>query len=234
MQSGSVSAILNGSSAAMTKTTAGTVTLSGANTFSGTTTISGGTLTAAATSGSALGSTSAITVNSGGTLLLGATNQINDSAPMTLAGGTFARGNFSEGTTSAAGVGALTLAAAGSRLDFGTGTVGVLSFASLNAATFTLTIDNWTGNYNQVGSGSTDRLIFDADQTSNLSSFAFTGFGAGGVQFDLGNGYWEVVAAVPEPSTWLGGALALAMLGGWQARRWRAGRWPNEQNVLDE
>ena len=90
--------------------------------------------------------------------------------------------------------------------------VGTLTFASLNAATFSLTIDNWTGNYNQVGSGSTDRLIFDSDQSANLSAFYFTGYGAGGAQFALSGGYFEVVAAVPEPGTWVGGALLLAFL----------------------
>jgi hypothetical protein len=145
---------------------------------------------------------------------------------MTLAGGTFAKGNFSEGTagsggTSTLGLGALTLTATGSIIDFGTGTVGVLSFASLNAATFTLTINNWTGNYNTVGSVSTDRLIFDSDQASNLNNFSFTGYGAGGVEFNLGGGYWEVVAAVPEPSTWLVGLLVFGSIGYDQARRHR-------------
>jgi autotransporter-associated beta strand protein len=211
---------------ALTKTGAGTQTLTGANTYSGSTTISGGTLTAAASSGSALASTSGVTVNSGGTLLLGANDQINNAATMTLAGGTFAKGNFSEGTagsggTSTLGLGALTLTATGSIIDFGTGTVGVLSFASLNAATFTLTINNWTGNYNTVGSVSTDRLIFDSDQASNLNNFSFTGYGAGGVEFNLGGGYWEVVAAVPEPSTWLVGLLVFGSIGYDQARRHR-------------
>ena len=212
LQSGSASAILAGSGT-VTKSTSGTVTLSGANTMTGAVTINGGTLTLAASSGSALGSTSAITVNSGGTLLLGASNQINNSATMNLAGGTFAKGNFAEGTTSAVGIGALTLSA-GSHIDFGTGTVGILTFASLNPATFTLTIDNWTGNSAQVGSASTDRLIFNSDQASNLNSFLFTGYGAGGIEFNLGGGFWEVVAAVPEPSTWFVGVLGLATIGG--------------------
>jgi hypothetical protein len=138
---------------------------------------------------------------------------------MTLAGGTLAKGNFSEGTTSSVGIGALTLSASGSHIDFGTGSVGTLSFASLNPAGFTLTIDNWTGNYNQQGSGSTDRLIFDTNQSANLSNFFFTGYGAGGVEFALAGGFYEVVAAVPEPSTYIPGALALVVLIAMQARR---------------
>jgi hypothetical protein len=172
--------------------------------------VNAGTLVLATSSGSALGSTSAIIVNSSGTLLLGANNQINNSAGITLNGGTFAKGNFSEGTTSAVGIGALTLTSAGSHLDFGTGTVGALSFASFSPAGTTLAIDNWTGTPNTIGSSSTDRLIFDADQSANLNFFSFTGY-LGATEFNLGGGFWEVVpVAVPEPSTWTAGALGLA------------------------
>lgn len=211
VQSGTVSAILGGT-AALTKTTSGTVTLSGANTFTGTTTVSAGTLILAASSGSALDSTSAITVNSGGTLLLGANDQINNSASMTLAGGTFAKGSFSEGTASSVGIGALTLTASGSHIDFGTGAVGVLSFASFNPGSYTLTIDNWIGAANTVGSASTDRLVFASDQTVNLVDFSFTGYAPGAVEFALGGGFYEVVPAIPEPSTYIAGILALATL----------------------
>jgi autotransporter-associated beta strand protein len=203
---------------ALVKSGLGTLTLTGANTYSGSTTISGGKLIAAASSGSALGSTTAITVNSGGTLSLGASDQINDSATITLDGGTIEKGDFSEGTTSSVGMGALTLTATGSHIDFGTGTVGILTFASLNASTFTLTIDNWTGTSHTIGNGGTDRLIFDSDQSGNLASFNFTGFGpGGGVQFALGGGYFEVVA-MPEPSTWVGAALSIGGLIFWQIR----------------
>ena len=164
---------------ALIKSGLGTLVLAGANTYSGSTTINAGTLTAATSSGSALGSTSSITVNSGGTLLLGASNQINNSVTMTLAGGTFAKGNFAEGTTSAAGMGALTLTASGSHIDFGTGTVGVLSFASFTPAADTLSIDNWTGTFNTVGDASTDRLVFNSDQAANLNNFWFTGYAPG-------------------------------------------------------
>jgi hypothetical protein len=132
---------------------------------------------------------------------------------VTLAGGTFAKGNFSEGTTAAVGMGALTLTATGSHIDFGTGTVGVLSFASFSPGANTLLIDNWTGTANTVGSAGTDRLIFDANQSGNLGSFWFTGYAPGASEFSLGGGFYEVTpTVVPEPSTWLAGMLSVTLV----------------------
>ena len=223
VQGGSVSAILAGTGAAMTKTSASTVTLTGANTFTGATTVNGGTLIAASTSGSALGGTSAILVNWGATLMLGASNQINNTATITLAGGTFDKGNFSEGTAATPGLGALTLTAAGSEVDFGSGTVGTLTFASFTPNAFSLTILDWTGVAGTMGNGSTDRLIFNSDQSANLSSFFFTGYGSGAIQFDLLNGYYEItpVSLVPEPSTYVAAVFVLATIGIQHVRRVR-------------
>jgi autotransporter-associated beta strand protein len=193
-----ISAVISGAHN-ITKAGAGNLVLSGANTYTGTTTVNGGTLTAAASSGSALGTTTSITVNSGATLALGASNQINDTATLTLSGGTFSKGNFAEGTASSSGIGTLILTGASSHIDFGTGTVGILSFASFTPNSNTLTIDNWTGSPSTVGNASTDRLIFNADETTNLSFFLFTGYGAGAAtEISLGGGFFEVVPLVPE------------------------------------
>lgn len=220
-----ISGIISGSGT-LTKAGAGTLTLSGANTYTGSTTISAGTLTAAATSGSALGSTSGITVNSGATLRLGASDQVNDSATITLAGGTFAKGNFSEGSPSSVGLGTLILTASGSHIDFGTGTVGVLNFASFNPGTNILLIDNWTGTANTVGNASTDRLIFHSDQLLNLADFSFTGYLPGATEFALGGGYFEIVpvSALPEPATYLAGLFAIGVIVHDAWRRFRSAK----------
>jgi hypothetical protein len=109
-------------------------------------------------------------------------------------------------------MGTLILGASDSHLDFGTGTVGALTFASFSPGGFTLTIDNWTGTSWTQGNGFTDRLIFTSDQSANLSSFFFTGYGLGGMEIDLGGGYYEVVAAVPEPASAISGLMVLALL----------------------
>jgi fibronectin-binding autotransporter adhesin len=207
----------------LNKTGTGNLILTGTNTFTGSTIVDEGTLTLASASGTALGSTTGITVNAGGTLLLGASNQIGNSTGVTLDGGTFAKGNFSEGAANSIGLGALTLSADGSHIDFGTGTVGILSFASFDPSVdlLSITIDNWTGTANTVGGVGSDRLIFHSSQSANLSLFEFTGYAPGATQISLNGGYYEVVpvAPVPEPSTWIGAALAVGVLGFHQRRR---------------
>jgi hypothetical protein len=96
----------------------------------------------------------------------------------------------------------------------------VLTFASFTPGTFTLTIDNWTGTVGTVGGLGTDRLIFNSDQSANLSSFNFTGYVPGAVEFNLGSGFYEIVPApIPETSTWVTAALALGAVALAQRRR---------------
>ena len=196
----------------LNKTGTGTLVLTGAGTYTGNTRITAGTIVAAAGAGSAFGGTSALNIEAGATFVLGASNQINDAAPINLSGGTFVNSGFSEGSASAAGMGTLNLTG-NSVIDFGSGPVGTLTFTSFNPLLNYLTIDNWTGTLNTIGTASTDRLIFSADPTANLMQFIFSGY-AGATALSLGNGFFEVTpAAVPEMNPGLFAALLCAGLG---------------------
>ncbi len=104
LQSGTVNAMLVGASPAvgLNKSTSGTVTLTEQNTFTGKTTVSAGTLVLAYTgynvrSNYALRNTSEVEIRTGGTVRLGPLgNQINDSATVNVAGGTFDLGSYGE------------------------------------------------------------------------------------------------------------------------------------------
>jgi autotransporter-associated beta strand protein len=236
------SLIKNGTGASnLTLTSTGTPTgqliLNGtsANTFTGTTTIDKGTLNLV-TAGS-LGSTTGITVNNGGTLLLsgtsGVTDRMNNSAPITLDGGTFHTGGLSEGSASAggAGVGALTLTA-NSTIDFGSGT-SILHFSGLGAHTSAtgpdILIINWSG---LSSGGGTDQLLFSGAASDFTSSFdqsdiSFNGVtGYNVVPFD---GFYEITA-VPEPATIFGGMALLGLVGFRERKRLR-GLWSTFSGV---
>ena len=199
-----------------------------ANTYSGKTTVSTGTLFLNKTAGvDAISSTGATGTNAantdlqitGGTVQLNASNQIIDSAMVGLSGGTLKLNGVSEGTTLAAGngLGALTLSA-NSIIDL-TGT-SVLHFADSSGQTWsggTLSIWNYSG-IPFTGNGS-EQLLFGSNGSGltqgQLDSISFysgagTGFlGTGG----FAPGMDGEVVPVPEPGTWMGGALALAAIG---------------------
>ncbi len=212
----------------LTKSGAGTLTLNSAGTYTGATIISrnGGTLNAAVNN--ALQSTSSITVNAGGTLLLSGSssdlNRINNSATMTLNGGTFNTGGLSEhgATNNTPGIGALTLMN-NSVIDLSNG-ASILAFANSSAQTWsgTLSIWNWSGNTG-VGGG-IDQLYFGSNMSgltaAQLGQIVF--FSDSGVTQDPGMtiilSTGEVVP-IPEPGTWAAGILALLAVGYTQRRR---------------
>jgi autotransporter-associated beta strand protein len=213
----------------------GTATLSQANTYTGATTINSGTLKAAVSN--AMGGTTSVAVNSGGTLLLGASSAIKSTAAMTLNGGTFEAGGFSQGssngTTATSGLGALTLSA-NSTLDFNTGTgatIGehnVIAFSSVGTFTtgVTLTIDDWDGSYGSAdgsAAGSSDDALYigGALSMAQLADIQFYN-AANGKDYaaaQAGNGeVYGTLTVVPEPST-IFAALALFGFVGYRERR---------------
>ena len=217
----------------VSKSGLGTLTLTGTSTYSGTTTVSAGTLKIDNNNAATprLASTSGITLNSGGTLLLaqGQQNQssdrINNSATVTMNGGTFNTGGFSEGTTAAAGLGALTLQA-NSIIDLGAG-ASILHFANSSAAVWTagqiLQIDNWSGS---TSGGGTDQLIFGTTSSgltaSQLAEIQFldpNGFAAGTYGATILSNGEVVPTPVPEPATWLAGSLVAVALVAMQLRK---------------
>jgi fibronectin-binding autotransporter adhesin len=205
-----------------TKNGTGTLVLSGNNSNTGATTVNAGTLNAASTN--ALGSTSSVVVNTGGSLLVTASNAVNDSAAVTLAGGTLAvNGTFNES------VGLLTLSA-NSIIDLN-GFTGTLRFGGVGSWTggTTLAIWNWNG-FNQygtpVGDGADNRHVVFTSNTGleaylnrisfysdSGSSFAGTGFAQG-----FSGGGTEIIP-VPEPETWATGILLLLSSGIWLWRK---------------
>jgi autotransporter-associated beta strand protein len=223
----SISATLTNGS--IIKEGAGTLVLTGTNTHTDTT-INAGTIMAGV--GSLVSVFGGVTVNSGGTLLLsGAGRHIGNAVGVSLNGGTFNTGGFSEPGGAPSGsnnIGALTLTST-STLDFGSSNTSVLEFGGLGPHTggAVLQIIDWDGVPGIGGSG--DRLLFTGLATTFISNYqqgevSFDGqSGYTTVQFFDGDSlaYFEVVGlvAVPETATWATGSLAAAGLLLMQRRR---------------
>jgi len=211
----------------LTKIGTGTLTLTGVNTFSGGVTMATGILAAGV--GSLVSISGTITVNSGGTLMLSGVGQhIGVNLPMTLNGGTFDTNGLSEGSPGFRGIGALTLTAT-STINFGAGASSVIEFGGIgtHTASTILQIINWNGV--PVTGGSGDRLLFQGFATAFASAYGQNDVSFNGatgydlIQFNAfgDNPYFEVTSLtpVPEPGTWLAGALVLGVLGWTQRRR---------------
>jgi autotransporter-associated beta strand protein len=190
---GTYAGVISGSGS-LTKSGNARLTLSGSNSLSGATTVSAGTLELNNGAGAALGSTASLTVATTATLLLSQSGQVNDSASVTLSGGTIQRGS---GVSEV--FGNLNITAA-SFLDFGSGTGGNLQFQ----------------NYTNTGSALvTVQNFFQG----NSLQFESTTFNSGNLaQFSFNNGYttsiqgnYFTITAIPEPTTYLA-AVGLLLL----------------------
>jgi autotransporter-associated beta strand protein len=185
------------------KTGAGTVALTASNDYNGTTSISNGVLNLNATGGAAAGATTNVTVQSGGTLLVSQSNQVNDSAAVTLSGGTIQRGS---GVTET--FGNLNLTAA-SVINFGTGTTNSLNFSNYTGGGFKLSVTNFlAGNI----------LTFKTDLSGSISNTSLFGFDNGFNSAWNGGTSTFTITAIPEPST-VAAAFGLAAVFLWPARR---------------
>jgi len=174
----------------------GTWTLSGQNTYTGSTTVSVGTLALESGSGSALGATATITINSNATLLIAKGDQINDSASITLSGGTIQRASGVSET-----MGDLTLTA-DSTLNYGSGTEGTLTFGTYTLTPSSLlTVNNFfEGN----------KLVFASDLRSIISNSSYFAFDNGITSSWDGSTF--TITAIPEVSTMAAAAGLLGLL----------------------
>jgi autotransporter-associated beta strand protein len=191
----------------LTKSGNGTLTLSANNTFSGALNAQAGLLNLNTTSGSAAGSVSSLSVASGATLLVSQNNQVNNSATVSLSGGTIRTG---------AGVsevfGNLNVSSA-SFLDFGT-----TSYANANTISFGTYTPSALLTLQNFNFGST--LTFKSDLSSSINNnslFAFQNGGIGSYSWDSGTSTFTITA-IPEPSTYLAAAGLLGMML-WPSRR---------------
>jgi fibronectin-binding autotransporter adhesin len=202
----------------------GSLTLTNSNTFSGPTTIMSGTLNASAMGpNQALGGTGKVIAGSGGILVLGSNDQINNTASMVLSGGTLNVNTHTEGSSAAVGMGALTLTQ-DSALDFAGISGGLLHFSSSNQANGQIP-QNWSGRLNiyDWANDGTDQLYLGTSNTglnnTQLSQIYFYSDAGSGF---LGNGQISAeggVTPVPEPSTILAGLVVLGFTGVCEWRR---------------
>ena len=200
----------------------GLTTLDMPNSFTGGTVISNGQVSASVSGslGSGTSGTASVAITNAATLLLTGTgnlDRLRNDATINLGGtvaiasgsseGTAATvsGGTNSGTGSAFGLGALTLSA-NSTLDFdSTGGSTLLVFNSFAAAGFTLNITGYANTTfdgtSNSGSATDDRLVFNSNLTpAQLASINF-GSGITATEIDLGNGYFEVGQAIPEPAS---------------------------------
>ena len=214
---------------ALVKTGTGTITLSGTNTYTGLTTVTGGKLFI---NGNSSAATGAVNVNSGGTTLGG--NGVTGGAVTVASGSNLSPGPTGVGSTGVLGTGALTLNSGSffnvdlNNTTAGTGydQVSVTGTVSIGGSNLVVSV----GGVLSVN----DKFFITLNNGTDL----VTGTFAQGVTVTADNGYTFLInyldngdsgtvgndisltlTAIPEPSTWIGAALALGAIGFTQRKR---------------
>jgi len=176
----------------------GVLTLAASNSFTGAVAVNAGLLNLNSATSGAAGAASSLSVATNATLLVSQSDQVNNSASVTLSGGTIQRAS---GVSEA--FGSLNLTAS-SFLDFGGGTAGTITFNGLSyTPSAFLALD--IANFNQGSS-----LVFQT--TNNLSMTGFTFSGTGGFGSSSFNGSTFTITAIPEPSTLVAAAGMFGLL----------------------
>jgi autotransporter-associated beta strand protein len=192
----------------MFKDGSGTLTLGGttANTLTGLTAVAGGTLNLNK-SADTTAIAGDVAVGPGATLLISQSDQVINSAAVTLSGGTITRG---------AGVsevfGSLNITGSGI-LDFGTGAVGNLTFGTYQNNQQTESALLTLNNFMPGNSFTFSNALFAADGSNVGSYFSFgTGYINSSIINNGGSSF--TITAIPEPSTVLA-AIGLAGMFAW-------------------
>jgi fibronectin-binding autotransporter adhesin len=225
---GSIAGQITGTGS-LIKSGTGTWILTAANTYTGTTTINGGTLLVNGNNGDLGGG--AVTVNGSGTTLGGNSNSLNNPSLITVnAGANLAPGTI--GTAASLNIGSpLTLAAgANFRVDL---------LGTTQGTTYDFLTGLSSSTFHFAGSNLVLHVGF-ATTTSQSFTIVHSGGGFAGQQFAQGTSVtgddnkvysitysgdsiilqWTGVL-IPEPSTWIGGALGIVALAFTQRRRLR-------------
>jgi autotransporter-associated beta strand protein len=207
-------------SGGITKQGLGTLVLTASNNFTGPTEVNEGTLILDGLTGSSLGSTPSVSVVNGATLLLSQSDQVNNSATVSLSGGTITRGS---GVSEVFGALNLTDASA---LDFGSGTSGNLTFGAYegNAApSALLTVNNFFGGNTLVFASNLSAYISESyNGTAFTSEFFNINSTSGGFTSNW-NGSTFTITAIPEPSTYLAAAGLLSLM-----------LWPSRKRLIKD